>query len=316
MAVIKVDELLEGRGASTDDQGVITAKRMFVAKTDNQGDGIVKVTAAVNTFYGIHVYAPHPEFYHCRARTISAEQWGDTKTWRVTWNYSSAPMFLRGAGYSTGFPEALSTSSPSQPSDQSQQPAPNRTPEIKWSKIDKQVGSRTSIGGFPFKNSAGDPYENIVVDRPQLAIDIKYWSLNVTVSHIIAKWFTVNNAVWNGFPRRTLLVADFQVVPKYDIIGSGFDATGLIPQPIYGLVSECTVRLEYNKDSWLLSLADTGRREKVAGKLKAIVGDDGKPVDHPVLLNGSGVRWDGTGTPPDPRTYPVYEEVDFGGLLI
>ncbi|MEO8082692.1 MAG: hypothetical protein ABI780_02655 [Ardenticatenales bacterium] len=279
MAVTKVSEQWEGRYSAQDEQGNVIRKRQWKVQTDAQADDASVVVAAV----GINQYDPHPDYPPAIARTFTCAPHEGPYLWLVDIGYSSAPMAAR----SGDMPEEIDPEDPTPPSadNNNSAPAPLRLPEYSFARRDNKIAPEEDANGVPCVNTAGDRIEGLEVDRPFVAIAMKFWSLKITVAHILDCWDTINDDDWKGFPIRKLKVENFEFKAVYDLIAPG----------VFALVQEATITLLYNRDRWIQKVLNAGKREKVSTPggivLRVITDDTGQPVTDPVPLLASGARW-------------------------
>lgn len=305
--IVRVTERWDGRGLSLDANGVYTGSRAWIVESDAASVDEATVESALP----VPLYDPHPARPQAIAQTVTIKPLGKETLWLAEVGYSSAPL----PGRMGGPPSAITAGSgtgPGSPSPSGPQagqnqdtPAPSRLPEWSWGKRDRTKVATLDRIGQPLVNTAGDPLEGVEINDPLLMVVVKWWSLNVTLAHIRSFFNRVNQAAWNGFAARTLLVDDFQVRMTYDQQAAG----------VYGLVQECTTTFLYDADTWNLQILNAGKREKIGTELKEIVDKSGQPVSEPYPLLSSGAKW----TPASALVYlnaELKQVADFSTLFV
>ena len=307
-------ELTEGRGYDYDQQGIITLTRAWLVDT-SLAENETHVASAV----GVNEYDSHPQYPAATARTFSARKLEPTK-WSFTATYSTGQIQqnARDNTNSNGKPDtALDSESPQSPASGGQQstPAPERTPEWSYTKRTKTETAEFDVDGDPIVNVNGEPITNITRNVNEREITIKYFSLDITDSHIETYWDKINDDVWNGYAAGTLLVDDFSFDSRYDLIAEG----------VYGLVRSATLKMIYNANGHRLKVLNAGfkeMREKAVTFEKyylPILDAAGEPVSEPWPLLANGNKWDPNlhdATDYDYLYFDMYAEADFTSIIL
>ena len=168
--------------------------------------------------------------------------------------------------------------------------------------------------GVPIVNTAGDPIEGVMIHRDRLLINIKYWSVNITVEHIQNYWNVLNEDEWYGFPPETLLVVDYGFQSVYETMEGAGGGTFI------AMMYECNIQLEFkptHANKWDLKVLNQGLRELVGGEISHIKDRSGADVTTPVPLSTAGEALppygDGTGTP-NYLTFQMYPTRNFAAV--
>jgi hypothetical protein len=307
MAVTKVIEKWQGRGASTDEKGVRTLQREWDVTTDSDDTAEPAVIdAVIAADASAALYASHPAWAPALCRKLDTQPNNGPRAWKVKAEYSTAPFEARGDGSGAG---ANSTSPNSNQNNEAT--ADSRPPTISITR--KEVTEPLEFDAEtldPVVNTVGDPFEPVpeVMRSRQLIT----WKFHRTPAQLDwnnrSQWMdTVNfdavTILGRTYPARSLRCVDYSLGTVWDT-----GPTGL------AFFFELTAQAEYKPDLWDVSLLNTGRRKKVGTggtgdpvRLVAIVDDQGQPVADPVPLDAAGV-------PVAPGGAKHY--VDFSGYLL
>ncbi len=160
--------------------------------------------------------------------------------------------------------------------------------------------------GNAIRNSAGDPFgEPILVEdnRPILVVT-RNESVNAFSLTLAAQYQdTVNAALWNGFPARTVRCTDIQTGDEQKD-----PATGLY----YYSVSYV---FEIKWETWTKEILDQGYAYLDSGTRKPFLDAEKQPISDPQPLDGSGVALDPF-DPPVNLTFRILADSDFSAFNI
>jgi hypothetical protein len=287
MAVTRVWEKWEGRGATTDEKGVRTFKRQWGAETDTELTGEPAVIDAVVAFDATAaLYAPHPFWVWAVCRKLTADPFGGPKTWLVNAEYSSAPFGAMGDGSGTS-----DNGTAPDVTQSNQTPADERPPSITISRKEVTKPLETDvITGARIVNNVGDPFNPVPeVFRSHHIITSKFYKLPGDLNWSTRSAFmdSINNApvvlFGKSYPAYSLRCTDYSVDTTWET-----GATGMT------FFAALTVVMEYDPDLWKIKILNTGRRQMTGSiglgtaKLTAIMDDQGQPVADPVPLDAAG----------------------------
>lgn len=301
---IEVIERWQGRGATTDEEGVRTLKRQWRVTTDSNATAEPAVIdAVVAADATAALYAPHPAWPWAVCRKLNAKPADGPRIWDVDGEYSSARFKASGDGSGSGG----NTTAPS-PAQSNQTPANERPPTIK-------IGTRefTKVLEYDLVEEEGEPPEpkrilNTVGDpfnpppevhRTAETITITFFrlpeDLNWDVRRLYRNTLNEDEVTFLGatYAPLTLRCASYDVDVVWETGEEGMQ-----------LFFQLTVQLLEDPDGWQPRILNTGRRRKVpafppflpADTLTAIVDAAGQPVADPVPLTAAGVPVEPGGT--------------------
>lgn len=290
MAVTKVIVDWEGRGATTDENGVQTFKRRWKVTTDSDATGEPAVVDGVVAFDpSAALYRPHPDWAWAVCRKVTADPHKGPRVWVVNAEYSSAPFRATGTGSgATGGSGGSSTPNPTSPSpaQSNSTPADQRPPTITITRKEvSKVLEYDAVAGTRVVNTVVDPFDPLPeVFRSHHLITITIHRLPADLNWTARSAFmdSLNDAgfqlLGRTYPAKTLRCTAYDVESVWETGASGMT-----------FFFKLTVQLEYDPDGWQPKILNTGRRKKVAGKAVAIVDAAGQPVADPVPLTAAGV---------------------------
>lgn len=236
-------------------------------------------------------YDPLPENGFLTLRRISLRHHDDTPlAWVATGTYSSAPADKRDQD-KQAFPNPL-----------------NRPATRRWSTTQYRVPVEKDTSGEAVVNYAGDYYD------PPAEKDSSHWSVTITKnvasvpSFIIDYQDAINNdEITVGGLTVAAKVGKIQVID----IGEQMEENGVV-------FYQFSYTIEFNKDTWVLSLLQQGLRQvnpfDATARLPCL-DDNDEPVTSPVLLNADGEQIADPATDNAVfRDHDVYEEKDFSVL--
>lgn len=307
MSVIKCSEWLQGRTGAVDDNGIVALSRVFVVETNSNHDSPAIAIAGLRYpdpdpevplgSVPIRVYDPHPDYRAAVLRNCQCAATESPRLWRITVNYSSAP--LRAQQQSSGSaPLNPPGSSPALPSNDpatgntNSKPATDRLPTWTYSvKTVEEPGERyldaVDDEIKPYVNAVGDPIEGLTVQRYNLSATVEYYSFDMTDEEIANRVGVVNHAPWGGFPTGGIIVRDIRRSDQFDYIGDDGDG------PVFGLVWKVSIELEcVNKEYfWLTKVLNTGRRGRLSagGPIITFVDRNGERLADPIPLDEDGI---------------------------
>jgi hypothetical protein len=307
MAVVSVTEIWNGRTNSVSDVQRRTYRRVFRVRCDTMTDGPVKVrlTSGMPAYRDPYVHVLSGEWdLGALAKSIDATQEDDDPHyWIVTVDYDSVwdgtkidpalqPAVPSGQGEQQGSGHERVTGKPLEISYDGEE----------YQKVVEKAMSSPSTGEFDedIKTSAGsrfDPAPEIEASR--LVLTIVRNELAFDVSQALEYGDTINNAVWYGFPARTVKMS----MPKAD---RQFEE-GIFYWKV-------TYRFKVRKETWVKDLLDQDVYFLDAGVRKQIIDPrTHTPVTRPQLLNGAGAVL-AVGADGEYLSKFVYPEKDFSAL--
>jgi hypothetical protein len=297
-----VCERWQGRQFRTDENGVEYFQRQFITETTSDEDGEDEAVAPIP----VVLYDPHPVSGRSIARNIDVAPYEGPQSWVITVYYSSAP-FPANAG---GFPAAINPESPTPPSASrnNSEPAQNRPPVISITKKDVRIAIDKDVDGEPIKNTVGDKFEGIEIDKARMVINVKFFSVGLTIAHMRSYWNKINDDAWEGFPAGTLMCTDYNYTEVNETI-----ATGVIAK-----LYEATLTIEYDPDGWNLKLMNSGKRAKgvIDDQIYTVVDESGTPVSDPVLLDENGYELGIMTSDPHILEFQVYQGANFDNIIL
>lgn len=269
-------ELWEDRGREVDENGIVTMPRTWLLEVTPEVDGSWPTLADITDFVEVDMYDEHPEEPRCIARSCSLKAHESQYAFKLTINYSDSP--LKGDG---GWPDEQDPENPQKKDKNNATPAHLRPPQVSFARKESKIAPTEDRDGDPVVNKAGDAIEDLEIDKSILQITIKFFSIKITVPHIVKYWNSTNSDAYQGLSSGTLKCVDYQFEWSYENIG---DFTAL--------VMAATLVLEHNPDGWGVTVMNRGRREIPAGggPLRWITDDSGQPVSDPVPLTIAGQR--------------------------
>lgn len=184
---------------------------------------------------------------------------------------------------------------------QQQEPNPfDRPPVVNYGAETIQRYSRFDAEGVPLRNSAGDPFEPIELDEEVLLVTIERNEPTVSAAGFANYHNRVNVGSFRGLEPQTLrlkVAATYTEEGEYQYYRVKYD-------------------LAWKESTWMLTMVDMGRREKIGGVYFDIKDPTSKqPVKEPVLLDGNGERL-APGGDPVLVDYTRYKTADFNGLAL
>ncbi len=302
MAVSKVIERWQGRGASTDEEGVRTLKRQWAVETDSDSTGEPEVIDAVIAHdSSAALYASHPKWLWAVCRHLDAAPNEGPKTWLVDASYSSAPFKAQGDGSGGSSGDGTNSTSPS-PLQSNQTEADKRPPTITIARkeitepleFNLQYPEDPPADPVRILNTVGDPFDPVPeVFRSHHIITWKLyrspaklnWGVRSTWQDTINK--DAVTILGRVYPPHSLRCTDYSLSTVWETGPAGL-----------ALFFELTCQAEYNPKLWDIKILNTGRRKRIGGsigdpanppRLVAIVDDQGQPVADPVPLTLAGI---------------------------
>lgn len=178
----------------------------------------------------------------------------------------------------------------------------NRPAELSWSYIEYEEAPDLTYEGFPYLNSAGDPFDQPPkVIRPGLVLNVKQYQTSFDPALFMDYVGCVNSAVFFGAAPNTL---------KFKPGGSTRE---YVDGAFYFSVS---YQFEYRPDGWQpIKILDRGPRYLVAGALVISTDDNGVATGKPVLLDGQGGKL-AVGADPVFLEFEPFAKKDLNALLI
>lgn len=233
-------------------------------------------------------YEPLPDNIFLTLRKLSLQHHDESPlSWIATGHYSSAPI-------------------PQKEREKQDNPNPlNRSATRRWSTTQYKVPVEKDIEGNAVVNTAGDAYD------PPPEKDSSHWSVTITknVSSVPAFIIDYQDAINDD----EIEIGGLTVPAKMAKI-QAIEIGDLMEENNVSFY-QFSYTVEFNKDTWVLSLLQQGLRQKNeidgTGRLPC-VDEDGDPVTSPVLLDADGIQQT------DPAKigavfvdHDVYEEKDF-----
>lgn len=181
------------------------------------------------------------------------------------------------------------------PGEEDQENPLNDPPEVAWDYEDRQAAVERDFNGLWIRNSAGDPFAEIVTAddfRRKLTISRNEASFPISVADSLGN--RLNAATWKGYPAKQVKLQPITAQKAYNKnIGA------------YWVVKYDFTFAPIAAD-WKTYLRDTGIHEIVGSQKKRIILDDDSMAAVRVDLDGSGARLPNGGT-------PVYKEFELLG---
>lgn len=233
-------------------------------------------------------YEPLPDNVFMTLRKLSLQHHSESPlSWVATGEYSSAPLSQKER-------------------EKQDNPNPlNRSATRRWSTTQYKVPVEKDIEGNAVVNTAGDAYD------PPPEKDSSHWSVTITknVSSVPAFIIDYQDAINDD----EIEIGGLTVPAKMAKI-QAIEIGDLMEENNVSFY-QFSYTIEFNKDTWVLSLLQQGLRQKKSGDATArlpCVDDDDDPVTSPVLLDADGYQL------ADPQAssgvyvdHDVYEEKDF-----
>ncbi|VTU02772.1 unnamed protein product [Gemmataceae bacterium] len=310
MAIRRIIQRWQDRGATTDEKGVKTFTRAWTVETTNDDTEEPEVIDAVVAQYPwAGLYMPLPCWPWAVCRKLSAAPHEGPQVWLVTADFSTAPFEAKGDGTGTGGTEgAPSNSSSPSPSQSNSTPADQRPPTVSITRkeVTKPLEYEARPPGDPaaptrVSNTLGDPF--VPVPEVMRSNHIVTWKFHRLPEKLLwdrrSTWQdTINADEVTLFGRKyaphSLRCTDYSFTTVWETGTAGMS-----------LFFELTCQAEYNPDLWDVRILNTGRRKRIGGsigdpdnppRLVAIVDAAGQPVADPVPLDAAGVPVEPGGT--------------------
>ena len=288
MAIVSVVETLNSRNASARVRDTVTYSRSWAVKTDNPGEPLLNVSAAVPVQFGDY----HPEDTSVIASQIDVRPSGDLLLFEVVWIYE-VPAAVDSIDAGEAQPPTDGSGGTGRPV--------NAIPPDVWSGSTSlaAVPVTKDLAGEPIVNSANVPIPDQTAMRPFAKVELtrSYSALAQLTAEIAAYTGTVNAATWAGTGPRTWLCEGCKWSKQSQTIGS----TSMV-------FYQATWSFSFDAREWILQPIDRGYMEKDgSGGLKNILVDN-EPASDPVPLNNG---YAAPGTKPNILTYYIYPTADF-----
>jgi hypothetical protein len=286
MAIVSVNEDVFAREAAVEVVSGRTYTRVFDVECDDPNDGPLTATnhpdiPTLRDFYLIPGVESDPNSYVRSIRARPKEWLGSGVVYAVTVSYQpldpgeSAEAVSRLARIQFSF---------------------NKFERVVW--VDQD--------GNAIRNSAGDPFaEPVTIDdsRPVIVVtrneDVN--AFNVTLAGEYQD--TVNQAVWNGFPSRTVKCTEIRTSEERK------DPTTAL------WYYEVNYVFEVKWETWSRFILDQGFAYLDGSTREPFLDSDKQPVSDPKLLDGTGAELP-DGDPPVTLEFRVYPDADFNTFNI
>lgn len=184
------------------------------------------------------------------------------------------------------------------------------SPLVSWSSLETQEAIDKDEDGNQIGTSAGEPFDPPIT-RPtcDLVLDFtkNYATGTVTPSWLYGWSYRVNSDALAGIAAvgeaLILGVPTARLVPAQDGVSA-----------YYSVNFRVALRVGQGANAWKRVLLDQGYRiNDGTGKLTTVVDEAGRPLNQPVLLDGSGGRLASGGTPVT-RSFRVYKTAAFTSI--
>jgi hypothetical protein len=261
MAVLLVSERWSGQGAS-EDQAARKVRRTFdvVATRPVSGD----VLNEIRTASGIpKVGNAHPRITGQYCQTVNVEEAGGPTKWLVTAEYSQTVV--------------------GDVTDPLAQPA-----DVAWEVLENQREIDTDLDGNPIASSAGEPYDPPIVETesdPVLVWTKNFATATVTASWLLG-WADKTNSASVTVNSETVGIGEaLQIgVPRADFV-EGREGVSAY----WRVTFRIAIRVGGGANAWKRKILDQGYRFlNGSGQLVLATDEAGRPMNQPMLLNGSG----------------------------
>jgi hypothetical protein len=295
MAELK-GELARERSLSGKVQETDAYTRSFLVKASSMGESLIDISNAP----GIALKDAHPENEAIKCMEYDVKCVDDSGLlFQVDFKYYAPPPDLQ--------------------EDDGGLPAPGAI-EGFGKKPTWSAGSSVTTGpvlkdrdGDVIKNSAGDPYEDIVKEFAEFRLGVTMYAWTASEWQGIAYAYTnaINADTWNSGPPGTWKCQGCSA----QLVTESLNGTSYT-------LWEINWEFAYRADKWNLQLIDIGYAERVdaqgepsqnGNKRRGIRDPNGKPVPGPVPLDGMG----GAAEPGVVVTniFEVYQELSFGSVF-
>lgn len=186
-------------------------------------------------------------------------------------------------------------------------------PEVSWGSIEVQEAIDADEDGLQIGTSAGEPFDPPIT-RPtaDLLLDFtKNYATGTVTPAWLLQWAYRTNSNAGTISGVSVAAGEGLII--------GVPSARLVPaqegvSAYYSVNFRIAWRIGQGADAWKRVLLDQGYRTRDgSGKLTTVVDEAGRPLNQPVLLDGSGGRLASGGTPVL-RTFRTYKTVSFAGI--
>lgn len=176
-----------------------------------------------------------------------------------------------------------------------------RRPQIRIGSKKVSEVAMQDINGSAIANSAGDPFSP-PLEKTRRILTVNYTRNEDSFNAAKARRFLdkTNNAIWNGFDPKTVLMDDIQGEQMYE--------NGI-------LFWRVNYVIDIHYRDWRSRILDIGMRQLIDGVRRPIILAGGVIANYPVLLNGSG-GVNAVGATPVFRNFDLHETINFNELNI
>jgi hypothetical protein len=289
------EERWEGRrGAEASAESGRKLNREWECFTDEVSNEPAVITA-LGLQRGVYIGTAHPDFGSCRCSFVGADPMPQTPFgWIVRANYAE-PKPVRGT---------LPGSAPggSKPSNNPEPSA--RTPLLKGNFRSRGFAKEKDLDNKPFKNPAGDWFENPpVTTEPVKIIHLTRWYDAWNIKLGAEMLDCVNDATWNGWDAKQVKIVGIEEEEKTESGRTFWEV-------------RYTIEALFDGFKWdPVKVLNIGRNVKnAAGEPEAAKEKKtGRPITGPILLKADGSALP-AGDPPTYTSFRVHRTLDMSGI--